>query len=281
MEPEVLSELAAQSGEALVALEEPGELVEHLGDRAKVVRPLGASVDPGEKVSLAVLDAAVVGGRALIMSPLDVDGGVEPGVYGRREVVTPVRDGLRRLWSVSPEPSDLPEEGWAAKREAARSYLSWRAQRFEVELPEAIEKVRRGFREGYEEGSEHLEEAERGFWKRVDVDGIRRFLDTMDTSMIGRGRSGYLVDPATRPGGEVTADLIGSLDAWIRELGPELEAAVDASGPVARRISRDTSVGRGIALIAASLAEESPSWRDALFGAGTGVLLKELGGPSR
>lgn len=265
-----------QPGDALVALEEPDkELTRLLGDRAKVVKPYPGG--PGGRVALSVLDAAVVGRRAYLGSPLRFEERVEPGVYARRSVVEPLRREMEGLWRISPEHGELPGESWRAKRRVAEAYARWRFPRGERSLPDRLQELREEFRRGYVGSKDHLTRVEGGFWSRVDAGGLGTFID--DVEVAPRvDRLDLMAPEKSLPGEpEPSAELLESLMNWAAEAEEEVRRAAPASGLAARRLAVDGSAGRGLLLVVASLLEDSPSWRDSLFAAGATVLLESVG----
>lgn len=269
---EVRRELTAQDGDAVLALEDPGELTELLGD-ARVVVPPGSEAEG--RVALGVPDAAVVGERAVLQKPLTVGGErLEPGVYARSSVLDPLRESLERLWSRAVEPGDLPGEEWAARRAAAEAYVIWRLPRpGGSALPGGLEELVEAFRSGYG-GSKESTELEKGFWLSVDPDGLKEYVDGLDPGSLRVDRFSVLLSPESLMDGAETPavpdPLRESLEEWARGADP------GSAGPLAGRISRP-SVERGMALVASSLLADSPSWSDALFEAGAASVLEALG----
>lgn len=260
MHPAIRRELAARRGECYVALREPDpELLEALGDRARVIRPVYGAGGPG-RVTLEVPGAAISGDRAYIEDRLVLEGEtVEQGVYGRTAVLEPLKASLERLWRTGVEPGDLP--GWEARREAAAAYAEYRFGETEAG------GLRSEFASAYGESAPDLSDAERELWSHVEPRGLAAFVDALEPEALRTDLGDLVPGPRGFRLPEPSTDLVEEL----RGADPDvLGRGVEAVGGISRKLTGD-SVAEGLVLVVSSLLVPRPR-RDTLFVAGAATV---------
>lgn len=265
MHPAVRRELAARRGECYVALREPDpNLLEALGDRTRVIRPVYSS-GPG-RVTLEVPGAVVSGERAYLEDRLVVDGeAVAQGVYGRTAVLEPLKVSLERLWRTGVEPKGLPSDGWAARREAAAAYAEYRFGE------RGSGGLRSMFASGYGESAPDLSDAERELWRHVEPRGLAAFMDGVEPVALRTDLGDLVPGPRGFRLPEPSTDLVEEL----RGADPDvLGRGVEAVGGISRKLTGD-SMEEGLVLVVSSLLVPRPR-RDALFAAGAATVAEPI-----
>lgn len=266
MEEAVRRELAARRGECYVALgESEPELMEALGERARVVRPVDRE-GPG-RVALDVPGAVVSGDRAYLENQLVVDGeSVEPGMYGRTAVLEPLKSTLERLWRTAIPQEDISSETWEARRDAAAAYAEYRFGE------RGSGGLRAEFSEGYGEQAPDLSRIEEEFWSHIDARGLAALVDDIDPVALRTGLGDLVPGPRGVPLPEPSEELVDGLRCVDSSV---LREGIEVAGGLSTKLVGD-SYAEGLVLVVSSLLVPRPR-RDVLFAAGADTVAEARG----